>query len=113
MKRLMLVLAAVPLSLALQAQANEMESFSIPCPATGLPDQAEVVRVFDEHNLGKVYELRQRVRTLAWRECRGGAAFVQIVAAPGKSPRALAYGGHAATGPRLASSLQPPADAGR
>lgn len=82
MKRLMLTLAIVSSSFALEARAGDAGGFSIACPATALPRHADVVRLYDEHNLGKVYELRQRLRTLARLECRSGAGRVDIVAAP-------------------------------
>ena len=86
MKRLMLTLAVLSLAIAFDARAGEPASLSMNCPANALPRHDDVVRVFDEHNLGKVYELRQRLRTQARLECRAGAARVRIVAAPTQAP---------------------------
>ncbi len=82
MKALLCIFTIVLSSSVGAALAAEPASLAIACPATHLPKQADVVRVFDQHNLGKVFELRQRVLDLARRDCRPGVGSVRIVAAP-------------------------------
>ena len=91
MRSIPLAVTGVLLVVAMHATAAGTESLMIACPATRLPSHADVVRVFDVHNFGKVFDLRQRVRTFAYRECMRGTDHIEIVAAPDRqsseSPR--------------------------
>jgi hypothetical protein len=80
------ILVAAPLLAALQAWAGPTDRFSIACPGERLPSHADIARVFDEHNLGKVSQLRQRALNFARRECRAGVTHVEFVAAPALRP---------------------------
>lgn len=83
MKALSCTLALALLGGAAPSLAAEPPaSLTMNCPARHLPKEADVVRVFDQHNLGEVYELRQRVLDFARHECGEGAERVEIVAAP-------------------------------
>jgi hypothetical protein len=87
MKSLHAVAAASLFAVGLLPSVSEVraagtESLVIACPATRLPSHADVVRVFDVHNFGKVFDLRQRVRAFAYRECMRGAGHIEIVATP-------------------------------
>lgn len=82
MKTLLCTLAIALLPCAGPALAGEPTSLIIACPADHLPKAADVVRVFDQHNLGEVFELRQRVLDYARHECRPGVGYVRVVAAP-------------------------------
>ena len=82
MKTLLCILAIALLSCAGSALAGEPASFVIACPADHLPKAANVARVFDQHNLGEVFETRQRVLDYARHACRPGVGYVRVVAAP-------------------------------
>lgn len=86
MNTLLRHLAALPLLVAVEAQAGETDRLAIACPATHLPSHADVVRVFDEHNFGKVHQLRQRLLEVARSRCRAGVGRVDIVAVPERRP---------------------------
>lgn len=92
MKPLLFALSVAMLPVGVSAHAGESASepasLTIPCPARHLPSEADAVRVFDQHNFGKVYELRQQALDLARRECRPGVTYIRVVAAPKPRPAA-------------------------
>lgn len=75
---------------AVPAFAGEPASLALPCPATRLPEQAAVVHVFDQHDLGQVFDLRLRALHFARRACRPGIGYVRFVTAPGRERDYLA-----------------------